>query len=195
MNKTDNKELRLIQGGHHYDVSHGPYRIVAAPEGKPPFNVDAVVAEEDTFLVMSAQPVVRVPKEPLMKVMTRLIETKPKEPGTILVKGKDPHRILAIVHDFNEEPTWREEWIESALEAVFQEAENRKLESIALPMLGTKHGSLEEKRFLALLRSVLDRTSFPHPKRIWLVIPPGTSLDTLETFKLNRTQISTDTHR
>jgi hypothetical protein len=133
---------------------------------------------------MSAQPVVRVPPEPLIKVMARLIETRPKETGTVLVKGNNPLRFLAIVHDLNEEPTWREEWIESALEAVFQEAENRKLESIALPILGTKHGSLEKKRFFALLRSVLDRTSFPHPKRIWLVIPPGTSLDILGTFKL-----------
>ena len=67
-----------------------------------------------------------------MKLKTRLIETRPKEPGTVLVKGKNPIRFLAIIHDFNEDPTWREAWIESALEAVFQETENRKIESIAL---------------------------------------------------------------
>ncbi|UCF56702.1 MAG: hypothetical protein JSW15_11625, partial [Deltaproteobacteria bacterium] len=100
---TDKKPgLRLIRGGYPYEIRIGPFDIVGSPENKPPFKVDAVAVEEDTFLVMSADRRVRDLKEPLMKVMTRVIETQPKTPGSVLVRGKSPLRFLAIVHDLNE---------------------------------------------------------------------------------------------
>jgi len=177
------RELRLIRGGHHFEMSLGSIRIVAAPKDSPPFQVDAVAAEEDTFIVLSADPVVREPKEHPIRLMTRVIETRPEKPGSVLVKGKRPLRLLAIVHDLNQEPSWREEWIASALDGIFREAEDRRLRSIALPLIGTLHGSLEKQRFAVLLRYALERTSPRHLKRLWLVIPPGTDCQTLEMFE------------
>ena len=178
-----NPRLRLIRGGYPYEIRIGPFDIVASPENQPPFKVDAVAVEEDTFLVMSADRNVRDPKEPLMKVMTRVIETRPKTPGSVLVRGKSPLRFLAIVHDLNEEPSWREEWIRSALGEIFREAERRKLKAIAIPFLGTLHGSWEKQQFLVLLRSALERISANHLKRLWLVFPKGTSANILEILK------------
>ncbi len=173
----------MSRGSFPYEISVGSVNIAAAPDNRPPFEVDAVAVEEDTFLVMSADRRVHDPKEPLIKIMTRVIETQPKAPGSVLVKGKSPLRFLAVVHDLNVEPTWREEWIVSALEAVFREAERRKLRSIALPFLGTLHGSLEKERFLVLLRSLLEKIPLNHLKRLWLVIPPKTSSKILETLQ------------
>lgn len=173
-------KLTLIRGSYPYEIKVGSLDIVASPENRAPFKVDAVALEEDTFLVMSADRRVHDPKEPLMKVMTRLIQTRPKTPGSVLVKGKSPFRFLAIVHDLNEEPTWREEWIVSALGGILREAESRRLRSIAIPFLGTLHGSLEKQRFLILLRSALEQISAKHLKRLWLVVPAGTSYKILE---------------
>jgi hypothetical protein len=158
--------------------------IVAAPENRPPFKVDAVAVEEDTFLVMSADRRVQDPREPLIKIMTRVIETQPKAPGSLLVRDGSPLRFLAVVHDLNEEPTWREEWIIGALEAIFQEAERRGLRSIALPFLGTLHGSLDKARFLVLLRSVLERIVANHLKRVWLVVPHKIRFKILKTLQV-----------
>lgn len=178
---TDKRpRLRLIRGGYPYKIRIGSINIVASPENKPPFKVDAVAVEEDTFLIMSADRRVRDPKEPLMKVMSRVIATRPKTPGCVLVKGRSPLHLLAIVHDLNENPSWREEWIISALGEIFREAERRKLGSIAIPFLGTLHGSLDKQRFLALLRSVVERISANSVKRLWLVVPAGTSSKILE---------------
>lgn len=180
--KQTNKKpkLRLIQGGYPRKMSLGSVRIVAAPEDRPPFQVDAVAFEEDTLLVLSADPQVRDPYKHLMQVMTQVIETRPETPGSVLVKGKSPLHLLAIVHDLNQEPSWREEWIASALDGIFREAESRKLRSIALPFLGTLHGSLEKQRFVVLLRGVLERISANHLKRLWLIVPAGTSSKTLK---------------
>jgi len=174
--KTDKMpKLRLIRGGYPREMSLGSVDIVAAPEHNPPFTVDAVAFEEDTFLVLSADRRVHAPKEPLVRLMTRVIETRPETPGSVLVKGKRPLRLLAIVHDLNQEPSWREEWIASALEGIFRETESRRLGSIALPFLGTLHGSLKKERFVELLRCALERMSPNHLKRLWLLVPVGTS--------------------
>jgi len=182
--KTDEKpNLQIIPGAYPLDICVGTLRIVAAPKHRPPFKVAAMAFEEDTFLVMSAEQVVRAPRESLMKVMTRVIETRPEIPGTVLVRGKRPLRLLAVVHDLNQEPSWREEWIADCLERIFAEAESRRLRSIALPFLGTIHGRLETGRFVELLGHALNQTALTHLERLWLVVPDGMNSKILEILE------------
>ena len=182
--KTDREpNLQIIPGTYPLEISFGTLRIVAAPKDRPPFKADAMAFEEDTFLVMSAEPVIRAPKESLMRVMTRVIETRPETPGTVLVRGKRPLRLLAVVHDLNQEPSWREEWVADCLEKIFAETESRKLKSIALPFLGTLHGRLEKGRFLELLGYALSHTELRHLERIWLVVPDGMNSKILEILE------------
>jgi hypothetical protein len=178
--KGDTPRLKVIKGGLTDETFLGSIRIVAAPAKAPPFDVDAFAFEEDTFLVLSADTQVRDPKVPLARIMTRLIDTKPAIPGTVLVKGRRPLRFLAIVHDLNQEPSWKEEWIMDALYRVFQSAENLRLQAVALQMLGTVHGSLEKRRFAFLLRKAIDGTPFHHLKRLWLIVPHGTAREVID---------------
>lgn len=169
-NRASGQGLRVIQGGLERRIFLGSIQVFAAPEEHPPFPVEAVVKEEDTYLVMSAPVSFCPPTEHPIKLLTRLIETRPQEPGSVLVRGKWPFSFLAIVHDFNEEPSWREEWVASALERVFREVANLKLESIALPFLATRHGSLREERFLVLLREAFEKRPRENLKRLWLIL-------------------------
>jgi hypothetical protein len=165
-------------------MSFGPYAIIAAPTTKPPFPVNAVVEEEDTFLVLSAETRVRKREGSLLEIMTNVIESRPEIPGTVLIRGKKPLRLLAIVHDLNQDPTWKEAWIKSALNRVFQGLERRKLQSIALSLLGTHHSTLDKERFVEMLRHVLEKISPSYLQRIWLVIPVGTGMKTLEMVRV-----------
>ncbi len=143
--------------------------MVVAPPGRPPFPVEARVLEEDTFLVLSARPTVVEPLEDPLRLMTRLIETRPETPGTVLVRGRGPYRLLAVVHDLNQEPTWRESWAARALEEVFDRAEACGWRALCLEMLGCVHGRLDPGRFAALLRAaVLGRPSCK-VRRVWLL--------------------------
>jgi hypothetical protein len=173
----------MIRGSYPFRLSFGSIDIVAAPKDSPPFSIDAVVVEEDTFLVLSADPEVRNPHKHFVQIMTNVINTRPEKPGNVLVKGKHPLLLLAIVHDLNQEPSWREKWIESALNEIFRVIESQGLKSIALPLLGTLHGSLEKQRFIVLLWHALNRISAHHLKRIWLVVPPGTSSKIFQKFQ------------
>ena len=119
--------LRLIRGGRPSRFAMGSVDIVVAPENKPPFRTDAVAYEEDTFLVLSAPAELNEPPEPLIRLLTKLREMKPEKPGSVLVKAPSPLQLLAIVHDLNQEPSWKEEWVAKALEGIFRETEQRKL--------------------------------------------------------------------
>jgi len=177
--------LRLILGNYPFQLSFGVIDIVAAPKDTPPFSIDAVAVEEDTFLVLSADPRVRDPHMDLVRIMTNVIKTRPEKPGTVLVRGKHPLFLLAIVHDFNQEPSCKEKWIVSALNEIFRVTESRDLTSIAIPLLGTLHGSLKKQRFIVLLSRALKRVSVSHLKRIWLIVPPGTSSKIFQKFQFN----------
>lgn len=168
------KPFRVIPGTYPYEISGRSLKIIAAPKDAQPFPVHAVALEEDTFLVLSADTTVRDPKEPLMRVMSKVIETRPKTPGSVLVRDSRPVRMLAIVHDLNREPTWKEEWVESALSHIFQETEKRKLTSLALPFIGTLHGKLGKERFIRMLHDVLEEMEFEHLRALWLIVPPKT---------------------
>jgi hypothetical protein len=179
-------KLRLIQGGRRSEVSFGSVRITAGSEERPPFPVEAVVFEEDTFLVLSADWKKIESEDHPVVILTEAFGMEPEEPGTVLVYEGSPLRFLAVVHDLDQDPSWREEWVRKALENIFQEVERRRLGSIALPLLGTKHGSLEKRRFVSLLVDFLEKSSFSYPLRIWLAMPGDPEGEVIEWLETDR---------
>ena len=79
--RDSGRRLELIRGGYPRKIQIGSLTIVASLEKDPPFKVDAMAMEEDTFLVLSADGRVRDAGEPLIKVVTRVINTQPRKPG------------------------------------------------------------------------------------------------------------------
>ena len=180
---TNKPSLRFIKGGFISETRWRGIRIAAAPKDSPPFLVDAFAFEEDTFLVLSADPTVRDPKIPLIRIMSRLIETRPHAPGTVLVQGHSPVRLLAVVHDFDEDPSWKEDWIKKAFQGVFEAAERLRLRSLGLPLLGTVHGSLDRDRGLQFLAEGLRFGTLPDLTRLWLVVPPAGAHAVLQSLE------------
>ena len=175
--------LKLVRGRRVCETTIGRLRVAAAPKDTPPFPVEALVFEEDTFLVMSADAAPRETKLPLVKIMTRLIETQPRTPGTVLLQGGPPLHVLAIVHDFNQDPSWKEEWIESALHSALHESSKLGIRSMAIPLLCTVHGSLDKRRFLEILARSLQGAGLNDLNLLWLVVPEGRSSQTIKELK------------
>jgi hypothetical protein len=167
----DRTGFRLVGGGlHRTETIHGVV-VVHGPEQRPPFVVEALVAEEDTCLVLSTPADVVVTPEHPVRVMTEVHTAQPLVPGSVVVRHGEPLRFLAIVHDLDLEPSCDEAWVLSALEQVFVEAEARGLCAIGLPMIGTLHGKLAPERFMALLTDALQRGA-ESLQRIWLISRP-----------------------
>lgn len=177
------RHLKILNGRNCYAMRCATYPVVAAPAGSPPFDVDAIVLEEDTFLVMSAPPEVRDVKAPMMEIMTKLVETLSERPGCVLVKDRNPLRFLAVIYDFNEEPICREEWIESALGNIWQETKSRSLRSVGLPLLGTGYGVISTRRSIEILKHGLKETQPPSLERLWLIISKETGIEDLRRME------------
>jgi hypothetical protein len=126
--------------------------------------------EDDTYLVLGADPAFREPREHLLRVLTDAHAAEPLSPGTVRVRPGPPLRFHAVVHDLGSAPTWSEAWIESALREILAAADARRLRALALEPLGCRHGNLELDRFLGLLERALEAAPGGSLRRIWLVV-------------------------
>lgn len=155
----------------------GRVHVVVAPEDQPPFGVDALAVEEDTHLLLSSEGVVEEPKESYGELVAAVSERAPSTPGSVLVRKSKPLQFLAIVHDIDRDPTWREEWIASAINGIVEEAEWRRLCAIGVPLIGTRHGNIETRRVALWLGRCLSRTKFRYLERVWIIAPAGSETE------------------
>ena len=170
-NDDTRRGLRVIRGGRSFE--RGPtLRIAAATEDRPPFPVDAVVLEEDTYFVLSTDPQLREPAEHPIRIWTELHEAEPAVPGSVVVRRGHAQRMLAVIHDLSQDPTWRREWVASALTEVFRMALEREIRGLGLWLLGAVYGKLGADGFMTLLREALERARPSSLERLWLICPP-----------------------
>ncbi len=149
-------------------------RIQPLPPGsRPVFILDAVVVEEDTYLVLGADPVPRETHEQPEGLLGVASSTLPVPLGSLLVQDGAPLKFRAVVHDLNEDPTLRERWVKAALAATLREANRRQLRSLALEAWGARSGSLTAERFAALFADALSTLKPDHPEEIWLLVAPS----------------------
>lgn len=177
------RRLSLVSDEYGRAGRFGRLHVVAAPERSPPFAVDAVAVEEDTHLLLSADTEIREPAESLAVLTEAVRSTPPNTPGNVLVRKASPLQLLAIVHDIEREPTWREEWIASAMHGIFEEAEWRRLGALALPLLGTRHGGIPPTLVAQWAGNCLPRGHLRSLRRLWIVCPPGSEADVMHAFR------------
>ena len=142
--------------------------MVVAPPEEPPFAVAATVVEEDTWLVPSAEQEIKPPADHPLRIMTELLEAEPLEPGSVVVVSKAPLLLLAVVYDLGKEPICRPEWVASALGEVFRIAEERNISTLALPLLGVRHGRLLVTVFVDIFTNSIRETPLRHLRKVWL---------------------------
>ena len=97
--------------------------------------------------------------------------------GKVLIRHVQPLEFHVVVHDFDREPSWNENWVASGLDGIFREVRQRHIRSLALPLIGTRHGKLPREQFLELLRSRLN--SVGSLRQLWLVVPRGSGAEIL----------------
>jgi hypothetical protein len=163
--------MRIRGAGTAHIRRIGRVRVTAALASQPPFPVQAMAIEQDTALLLDDTTGLREPPEDYPRLITRMASPRPVRPGSVLVRGGTPLRLLAVVHDFDQDPSWRVSWVQSALVSIFRIAARRNLHAVGLPPLGTRHGRLSARAFMSLLRDILGEGEASCPRRLWLVLP------------------------
>jgi len=171
MCEEERPRLRVIGGGRA-DVNSGRVRFaVATPEAA--LTVDAVVLEEDTWLILSAGVEVTTPVVHPVRLFTELCEAEPVVPGTVLIKWEQPLMLQAVVHDFGADPCCRREWIAAALGEILRICRERRVARLLLPFLGVRHGAMKPGEIVPFIIAAIQANPPPSLKTVYLSVPPG----------------------
>jgi hypothetical protein len=163
--------LHVISGDLSKAVMIGNVSIQLGPQQRPPFPVSAVVVEQDTAMVLDDEATLFVPTDSLQQLHEEVERFREPEPGSVVIQRGRPRRLYTIIHDLEQDPTWREEWISAALETLFHETERLRLASLAMPLLGTRFGKFSSHRFIELLCNALHSAPQLRPLKLWLIAP------------------------
>ncbi|MCB9399535.1 MAG: hypothetical protein H6510_17115 [Acidobacteria bacterium] len=139
-------------------------------------NMEAVAYEEDTFLVLSAEPVVRPRESHIIRVMTDLIEQEENEPGTVILREGKPAQLLCVVHDLSRDPSMQTRWVRQAYLTIMRFVEDRGIENLATQMLGSVFGRLEEIKSLQYFIDAWQHVRPPQLKQVQLLTESETLL-------------------
>lgn len=141
------------------------------PSASAPDDIDALVIEQDTGLVLDFDENVRYPTESLKSLTKKILNHGGAKQGTVLELRTAPPQLLAIIHNLDNEPSWTEDSVLESLRSLLKISSRRKFRSIAMPLLGTVHGKLPKDRARELLDAALSEVRIPSLQEIWLIKP------------------------
>ena len=165
---NDKLQFTVLAGGRNKRTTINTVTLTIIQNSSSPLPVDVRVFEEDTHLVLTNDGVIRYTEEHPIRLMTEIMETKPKKTGSIITNNA---RWYAIVHDLDAEPSWRLQWIKDAYLATLKLGETKRVQKLGLPLLGSIHGDLPAEQSLTLLIQIIKSLTFQHLKNILLLVP------------------------
>ena len=115
-----------------------------------PFEIQSMVFEEDTYLVLSAGNHIREIRAPLEALQREVQAQQPLTLGELAIRGS---RVFAIVHDFDIQPSFSESAVQRALNELSQHIEHLDIRAIGMQALGSHHGGLSPSDAIALIES------------------------------------------
>jgi hypothetical protein len=118
-------------------------------------NVDAVVEEQDTNLILGKSPVILDTIESFPSMVNKMEQQTCEKVGNVLVKQSVPIRFIAIVYDVEHTPIGEKIWIEEAILNILAHCDKYRIKTLAMPLLGTSYGKLEEESIIQMLQNSL----------------------------------------
>lgn len=167
---TLDKKFKLIIGGSSGKKEVNKVGIEVVSDSAAPLPVDVRVFEEDTYLVLTVDPIMRYTDEHPIKLMTHIMEAKPQHPGSVITKDSSWY---AVVHDLDADPICREEWVISAYMESLKLAEKRGVSRLGLPLMGTVHGRFPSRRSMDLLLQEIRAQIFFRLKKVVILAEKG----------------------
>lgn len=160
-------KLSLIQGGRDRSWQFGALNVWIAVAHEAPFFPDYELIEEDTWRVIGAGRKFREVKEHPIRVMTDVVDQPALEAGSCFRRGR---RVFLVMHDIEQDPVCRPEWIDTALACAFRCVDRQQGGSLSLPPPGVEHGHFSLRKSLAALTGALRVAKCEHLGRVWLQV-------------------------
>ncbi len=178
--------LRLVRGGkdgHRFGrVSLSVFSLHDVPA------CDAIVVEEDSWQILAAGPEFTLCREHPVRIMTELLDTKPLPAGTVMLREMDPLLMVAVVYDFDSVPCCRPRWVSTALREVFRICRLRKIQSLLLPLPGSRYGRFPARKSLRLVFRILRHDGDCGLRRVSFVCTTEEEKETVDQLLASETE-------
>jgi len=142
--------------------------MIIEPYDRNTCDPHGLVREEDVQLILTAAANPSPPTQSLDELERAALNAPCQSPGGVVVRPGRPMLLLAVIHDLDHEPSWREDWIVSATAAAMRAARWRGLMHLSMPLLGTVHGRLDPWRAAELLVHALGKDARGRPETLWI---------------------------
>ncbi len=164
--------MKLAWDSNQFKVSINHIDLHISPENLSPFPVQAIIQEQDTSLVLEPDDELRDPGDdkPLWYDANKIDLLESHQPGDVIIKSFNPMYLLAIVHNLDLSPSWKTEWIETALSKALAITEEKGISAIRLPVIGAQYGHFELDKFIDILKQAANKNEGNNLKKIWLVV-------------------------
>lgn len=163
--------FKVLPGGRGSRDTFCGIPLILAPDDHSPLAVDALVCEEDRFLVLSSALRPDFPAEHPLRVINQAWNQAPLAVGSVHFRPGRPARFLAVVHDLDRTPSFRPIWLLAALAALREELRQRpEIRTLGLPLIGMRYGHLPASEALNLLRQAMSGSRWPLDE-IRLLVP------------------------
>lgn len=129
-------------------------------------NVDAVVEEQDTHLLMGKTPVIRESVESFAVLVKKMEQGSPEKAGQVIVKLATPIRFIAIVYDIDQPSICHATNVAKAFDSIFKQCKQHQVNTLAMPLLGSSYGQLKNEDILELMQVALLKRQHQFPKKI-----------------------------
>lgn len=154
-----------------YQFPLGSLTLTLAAETSLPFDADAMVYEQDTALLLDTDFILPEPVESVDDLIAEAEDQEALPLGSILVQGDYPFEFFAIIHDVEQEPICDRTSIVDALFNLVEACEQRRLGSMAMPLLGTVFGPLSPAESTCLVKEVLRQVRPEYLNTVLIVLP------------------------
>ena len=163
-------ELSLIWDRKQPDLILAGRALYLRPKTHQPYRPDAIVVEQDRWLVLGEQTRLKQDERPAWIQANELEDTPEYEPGSVIPRAGQPTKLLAILYDLGQQPSSQPDWIEGALLQLLQYCDQQGLARLQLPVLGYQHGGVSLEQFAERLRSVLGSFTPTNPTTLLIAL-------------------------
>lgn len=161
----------MISHSLPFKTDIGAIEVAIAPIEYVPAEIEAIVEEQDTQLLMVVDGEIEYPEDDFDTLINQMSSGKSRAPGQVLIKHDKPIRLQAIIHDIYQEPSCKVEWIAFALQQLVEEINNHQIKTMAMPLLGTFQGKIAEEQSVELLCACLGTDQKSVLEKLWLIVP------------------------
>lgn len=131
-------------------------------------DMDAVVFEEDTHLVLTVNKRCTLHEKHPLRMMTDLYTAKRHRPGSLVINGNSWY---GVTIDLDCDPVCRSEWIEQVYTNIAKQVKKSKISKLGVHLLGNVHAGLDVSVCVDLLLSGLGALKGDDLDELLIIVP------------------------